>query len=61
MTEDEIVKQAWVAFQAAVNHEMLEGFKFDDVIVFNPHTSFRELLKVSPKEVIREFTPNFDF
>jgi hypothetical protein len=66
MTEDEIVKRAYVAFEAAVKHEIMEGFKFDGVILFNPHVNFRELLKVSHLEVMRdppvEAVPqNFDF
>lgn len=54
MTEDEIVKTAWCAFEAAVKHEVMEGFKFDGVIVFNPHVNFRALLGVSHMEVKRE-------
>lgn len=54
MTEDEIVKKVYVAFEQAVKHELMEGFKFDGKIVFNPHTSFRDLLTVSHKEVKRE-------
>lgn len=53
MTEDEIVKKAYVAFEQAVKHEIMEGFKFDDIIVFNPHVNFRELLRVSHLEVQR--------
>lgn len=53
MTEDEIIKKAWVAFEAAVKHELMEGFKFDNIVVFNPHVNFRELLKISHLEVTR--------
>jgi hypothetical protein len=53
MTDDEIVKTAYCAFQSAVTHEIMEGFKFDNVIVFNPHINFRELLKVSHLEIKR--------
>lgn len=53
MTEDEVVKTAWCAFEAAVKHEVMEGFKFDNIIVFNPHVNFRELLEVSHKEIKR--------
>lgn len=58
MTDDEIVKKAWAAIQAAVHHEVMEGFKFDDTILFNPHVDFRKLIEVSPHEVKRE--QNFD-
>lgn len=53
MTEDEIVKRAYVAVEAAVKHEVMEGFKFDGVVVFNPHVDFRKLLEVSNCEVTR--------
>jgi hypothetical protein len=53
MTDDEIVKTAYCAFEAAVKHEIMEGFKFDGVIVFNPHVNFRDLLAVSHNEIKR--------
>lgn len=54
MTDDEIVKKCWVAFEQAVKHEVMEGFKVDNIILFNPHVNFEELLKVSSKEVTRD-------
>ncbi len=53
MTDDEIVKTCWAAFEAAVKHELLEGFKVDGKTLFNPHVNFEELLLVSHKEVTR--------
>jgi hypothetical protein len=53
MTDDEIVKTAYVAFKMCVEHEIMEGFKYDGKIVFNPHVNFMELLAVSDKEVRR--------
>jgi hypothetical protein len=53
MTEDEVVKKVYVLFKQAVEHELMEGFKFDKKIVFNPHTSFRDLLTVHNKEITR--------
>lgn len=53
MTNDEIVKQSWVTFEKAVKHEVMEGFKVDGAILFNPHVNFEELLKVSDNEVTR--------
>ena len=53
MTDDEIVKTAYAAFEAAVKHEVMEGFKYDNVIVFNPHVNFQELLKISSNEIFR--------
>lgn len=54
MTEDEIVKTAWCAFEGAVKHELMEGFKFNNIIVFNPHVNFRALLEVSNQEIKRD-------
>lgn len=54
MTDDEIVKTAWCAFEAAVKHEVMEGFKVDGKILFNPHVSFEALLAISHLEVKRE-------
>jgi hypothetical protein len=53
MIQDEIVKTAYLAFKLAVEHEVLENFTIDGKILFNPHTPFQELLKVSDKEVSR--------
>ena len=53
MTDDEIVKTCYVAFEQAVKHEVMEGFKVDGIILFNPHINFEELLKISHKEVKR--------
>lgn len=54
MTDDEIVKTAYVACEAAVKHEVMEGFKVDGIILFNPHINFEELLKISHREVKRQ-------
>jgi hypothetical protein len=52
MTEGEIVNKVYVAFKQAVEHEVMEGFKFDGKIVFNPHVSFRDLIKID-QEITR--------
>ncbi len=54
MTDDEIIKTSFAAFEAAVKHEVLEGFKVDGKVLFNPHINFEELLKISHKEIKRE-------
>jgi hypothetical protein len=54
MLDDEVVKTCYAACRAAAEHEAMEAFKVDGVVLFNPHTSFEELLKVSHKEVTRE-------
>jgi hypothetical protein len=53
MTDDEIIKTAYCAFEAAVKHEVMEGFKVDNAILFNPHVDYKELLKISHLEVTR--------
>lgn len=53
MTDDEVIKTTYCAFKAAVEHEIMEGFKLDNIILFNPHVNFEELLKVSNLEVKR--------
>ena len=62
MTESEVVFTAWAAFEAAVKHETMEGFRFDNQTVINPHVNFRKLLEISPNEVQRKqnIIPNFD-
>lgn len=53
MSDDEIIKTCWIAFKMAVEHEIMEGFKVDGKILFNPHVDHRALLEVSDKEVYR--------
>lgn len=54
MTDDEIIKTAYAAFEAAVKHEVMEGFKVDGIILFNPHVNYTALLEVSNQEIKRE-------
>lgn len=54
MTADEIIKTCYVAFQACIMHEVMEGYTVDNIVLFNPHVNFEELLKVSKKEIKRE-------
>lgn len=58
MTNDEIAKTVYVAFESAVKHEVMEGFKYKGVIVFNPHINFTELIKISHLEIKRKNHPN---
>jgi hypothetical protein len=53
MLDDEIVKTVWLAFEAAVKHELLEGFRFSGERVFNPHTPFTKFIEASRTEVFR--------
>lgn len=54
MTDDEIIKTAFAAFERFVAHEAKEGFKIDGKVPFNPHTDFEELLRISDKEIKRQ-------
>lgn len=54
MTDDEIIKTAYVTFKQAVEHEIMEGFKVDDIILFNPHVNYNSLLKISNDEIGRD-------
>ena len=54
MTQDEVIKTCYAAFKAAVEHEVMEGFKVDNITLFNPHINFEELLSISHKEIKRQ-------
>jgi hypothetical protein len=54
MTDDEVIKTAYCAFEAVVKHEIMEGFKINGIVLFNPHVDYLSLLKVSNHEVSRE-------
>lgn len=54
MTDDEVVKTAYAAFEATVKHEILEGFQINGIPLFNPHVNYKALLTISNQEVSRE-------
>jgi hypothetical protein len=54
MIDDEIIKTVFLAFKVVIEHEVLEGFKYDGKAVFNPHVNFEELVKIATREVARE-------
>jgi hypothetical protein len=53
MTDDEVIKTAYTAFEYCVKHEVMEGFKVDNTILFNPHVNYEALLSVSNQEIKR--------
>jgi hypothetical protein len=53
MTEQEVIGTMFLAFKLAVEHEIMEGFKVDGKVLFNPHVSFEKLLEISEQEVTR--------
>ena len=54
MTDNEIIFTAYSAYEMCLRHEMMETFKVDGIILVNPHVDYRELLKISSNEVIRD-------
>lgn len=54
MTENEVIFTVYTAYKMAIEHEMMESFKVDNVILINPHVDYRELLRISGNEVKRE-------
>jgi hypothetical protein len=60
MTEDEVIKTAYTAFKMAVEHEIMEGFKVEGIILFNPHVNFRSLLEASQDEVKRDYNAKIE-
>lgn len=53
MTDDEVVKTAYAAIKATVEHEVMENFTLGGVKVFNPHTDHRALMEISAIETFR--------
>lgn len=54
MTADEIVKTSWLAFKLAIEHEIMEGFRVNGKLLFNPHINYEALLAISEQEINRE-------
>jgi hypothetical protein len=42
-SESAVVKTAWVLFRFIIEHEMMEGFQYKGVRIFNPHRTVGEL------------------
>lgn len=38
-----VVKTAWLLVELLIRHELMEGFRFDGVRIFNPHNSVLDL------------------
>lgn len=45
-----IVKTAWLCIELIIKHELLEGFKYKGVRIFNPHKTVKQL--AHPKELL---------
>lgn len=47
MTDSEIIDTAYAAIERAVQHELREQFKVDDVSLYNPHIDFNHLVNIN--------------
>jgi hypothetical protein len=45
-TISSVIKTCWVLVDLMVKHELMEGFRFQDARIFNPHHSVLDLAKV---------------
>jgi hypothetical protein len=53
MLDNEIIFTAYTAYKMCVEHEIMESFKIDGVILVNPHVDYTQLLAISHNEVAR--------
>src|SRR5271166_5081235 len=44
-TESSVVKTAWVLVELMVRHELMEGFRYKDCRIFNPHNTVGALVE----------------
>jgi hypothetical protein len=52
-TDSEIIFTAYTACKMAMEHEIMESFKVNNIILINPHVDYKELLNISHIEVKR--------
>lgn len=53
MLDNEIIFTAYTAYKMCIEHEIMETFKVDGIILVNPHVDYKELLAISHNEVAR--------
>lgn len=53
MLDNEIIFTAYTAYKMCIEHEIMETFKIDGIILVNPHVDYTELLAISHNEVAR--------
>lgn len=41
-----VVKTCWLLVELMIRHELMEGFRYDDAIIFNPHNTVADLSKI---------------
>lgn len=54
MLEQEIIFTAFLAYELAIKHEIMESFKVDNITLVNPHVNYKRLLEISEDEVKRQ-------
>jgi len=53
MLDNEIIFTAYTAYKMCIEHEIMETFKVDGIILVNPHVDYTQLLAISSNEVAR--------
>lgn len=48
-TISSVVKTCWLLVELMVRHELMEGFRYKDARVFNPHNSIDDLVELQDK------------
>lgn len=48
-TVSSVVKTAWLLIELMVRHELMEGFRYDNCRIFNPHHRVEELADIERK------------
>lgn len=41
-----VVKTCWLLVELMIRHELMEGFRYDNAIIFNPHNTVTDLAAV---------------
>ena len=54
MLDSEIVKTAFAGAMASAEHQCREKFRYNEVRLFNPHTSLKALMEASARETTRD-------
>lgn len=57
-TVSAVVKTCWVLVELMVRHELMEGFRYDDCRIFNPHNSVGDLADLQRRHSDRHWCSN---
>lgn len=53
MLEQEVIFTVYTAYKMAIEHEIMESFKVDNITLVNPHVNYKMLLEISEDEIKR--------